>query len=101
MTAPSTARPSAIDVWGFHSATSMALGGEDPTVAFMQAANAAARDRGIDPTKPSDALDLSRDCILDDATTATDYNWQIHAGTLYLWSAALGPDMPDALARRM
>ena len=76
------------------------------TVLFDEAHNEAWTIRSdvaekVNPTKPSDALDLSRDCILDDASVATGFYWQIYAATLYLWPTSLGPTVPEALARRM
>ena len=59
--------------------------------AFLAAFNAALKGRGIDPTRPSDALDASRDISLDEAAQTLGAGWAIKNGTLYIWSRQAGP----------
>ncbi|MEB3023051.1 MULTISPECIES: hypothetical protein [Mycolicibacter] len=70
------------DVWGFGK---IVAAGADPNgdyVARVQKAMAAgAADRGISPSEPSDALDASRNIILDEFLGG---EWQIDSGTLYV-----------------
>lgn len=70
------------DVWGFGK---IIAAGADSTVDYLArvqlAMAAGARDRGISPAEPSDALDASRNIILDEYLGG---EWQIVAGTLYV-----------------
>lgn len=78
------------DVWGF--STVHAAMPEDPTnpsrdyvADFMKAANEAARERGITRLNvPSDALDQSRDLILDEAARSLSAVAEIVNETLTL-----------------
>lgn len=74
-----------LDVWGF----SGILAVEVPIDSFTRAMDRTARDRGIAPHIPSDALDLSRDIMLDEAAAALNAQWEIVGTTLRLWRSDL------------
>lgn len=73
------------DVWGFSESLSV----NTDVNQFFAAMNAAALDRGIKPNEPSDALDMSRDVILDDAAQKLGVQWEIVENTIRLWPAGL------------
>jgi hypothetical protein len=79
-----TAAPNpAYGAWGF---TKMELASNDRDMQFFfDRMNAAARDRGIDPGRESDALDASRDVILSDAIHGAGYDWEIVGDTIRVW----------------
>lgn len=78
------------DVWGFNR---ISLGSPaDPAVsvkAVVEALAVGAQDRGIDSSRPSDALDTSRDVIIDDVIFGVigglprGTDWKIDNDTLY------------------
>lgn len=72
------------EVYGF---SSIVAAGRDEDRDFIRdildGITAAAAERGIPITEPSDALDLSRDIILDEAVGVTG-NWTIQDGTLFV-----------------
>lgn len=76
------------DAWGFSE--SLAVNAD--VNEFFKAANAAALDRGIKPNEPSDALDLSRDVILDEAAQRLGLEWEIVEDTIRLWPRGLTLD---------
>lgn len=69
------------DVWGFSTTLMVNVN----VNAFMRSANEAALSRGIRPHKPSDALDMSRDVILDEAAQAHNSQWRIVGTELRVW----------------
>ena len=70
------------EVWGFGEVLSVEVDVAD----FCRAMNRAATERGIAPNVPSDALDLSRDVMLDEAAASLGADWSITPdGTLRLW----------------
>ncbi|WP_301850429.1 hypothetical protein [Rhodococcus pyridinivorans] len=54
------------EVWGFNTITTGGFPGVPTDAQVWTALADGARERGIDPTQPSDALDASRDVIVDD-----------------------------------
>lgn len=73
------------DVWGFTWIT-----GVDTDIAdFCQAMNAAAESRSIAPNVPSDALDVSRDLMLDEAAQSLNAYWAIEGKELRVWPRGL------------
>ena len=79
-----------IDVWGFESIVTGGIAAPGPDQ-VMVALNAGARDRGIsNTTHPSDALDASRDVIIDDVVHGVigglrrGDHWSVDNGTLYI-----------------
>lgn len=69
------------EVWGFSHYLAVDL---DGTLGdrFLAAMNAEALDRGITPNVPSDALDASRNVIMDDAARKVGAEWSIVDDTL-------------------
>lgn len=57
-----------LEVWGFSTIlVASPQTTDDLPAKTMDSINNAARERGIHPGQPSDALDLSRDIIIDEA----------------------------------
>lgn len=88
-----------VEVWGF---SKIALGGAATAggknwspASFMEALGVGAQDRGIDPNVPSDALDASRDCIIDDVVFGVGSDrrpgaaWEIKDDTIYVVSEGM------------
>lgn len=73
------------DVWGFSE--SLAVNADINE--FFKHVNDAAKDRGIDAHVPSDALDMSRDIILDEAAQKLGLEWEIVDDTIRLWPAGV------------
>lgn len=82
-------------VWGFGNVEAV----EADIPGFLIALNAAATSRGIASHLPSDALDLSRDSILDEAAQSVGADWHIAPGvplsTLRLARTGLSVDWPE------
>lgn len=95
------------EVWGF--GRTIAVNAD--IASFLQAMHRAAVSRGILATHlPSDALDLSRDIILDEAAAALGVTWAIVPGeplsTLRLARRGLSVDwakvdVPDEIGERL
>ncbi|NKS02609.1 hypothetical protein GS528_16705 [Rhodococcus hoagii] len=75
--------------WGFRTVkTGTATGSPEPSEVW-RALEAGARDRGVDPMVASDALDASRDVIVDDVRHGlvgglrACQGWTIENNTLY------------------
>lgn len=66
-----------LDVWGFSRvlAVTDSTDTRDLPNMFAQAFSREAESRGISPSVPSDALDMSRDLILDDAARSMGFMW--------------------------
>lgn len=62
-----------VEVWGFRSVLSV----EASVQEFCRALGKAAKERGIPSHLPSDALDASRDLMLDEAAQAVNATWSI------------------------
>lgn len=56
--------------------------------------NRAATERGITLAEPSDAADLSRDIIIDEAVWPLGGRWAIDGDTLRVWPRELGDAWP-------
>jgi len=69
------------EVWGFSTTLMVNMSVNH----FMRSVNGAAVDRGINPRVPSDALDLSRDLILDEAAAEHNMQWEIVGTELRVW----------------
>lgn len=72
------------EVWGFGSI--IAVSNADDTAGdFCRALNTAAASRSITPNVPSDALDQSRDIMVDEAAHSLGMEWAVVDDTLRLW----------------
>lgn len=69
------------DVWGFSTTLMVNVDVNN----FMRTANGKAVARGIRPHVPSDAMDLSRDIILDEAAQEHRSSWEIVGTELRVW----------------
>lgn len=69
------------EVWGFSDILAVNVEVSD----FCKAMNAAAVSRNIAPNVPSDALDLSRDIMLDEAAQSLGAECEIVDTTLRVW----------------
>lgn len=56
---------------------------------FLKEVNTAASERGIILNEPSDALDMSRDVILDEAAARCSVRWEIIDRTMCLTPTSL------------
>lgn len=74
-----------LDVWGFSNILAVEVLISD----FCKAMNAAAESRSIAANVPSDALDLSRDVMLDEAAASLNARWALVDSTLRLWRSDL------------
>ena len=86
-----------LSVWGFSDVLSVDADISD----FMKALNAA-ESRGIKAHLPSDALDLSRDLMIDEAAHQLGADWSI-AQPRSAWRSAVSPSTGTTfptLARR-
>lgn len=74
-----------IDVWGFGKIVAVGPEGSASIDDISRGMDFHARDRGIDPSQPSDALDMSRDIVLDDAVHGAGADaWEIRDDVLYV-----------------
>lgn len=69
------------EVWGFSEIVAVNVEVSD----FCKAMNAAAESRNIAPNVPSDALDLSRDIMLDEAAQSLRSEWEVVGNTIRVW----------------
>jgi hypothetical protein len=68
---------------------------------FLAAVSREARSRGVDPTKPSDALDASRDVILADAAQTLGLSYSFVGDALCLAPAGIAFDFEEYLAGKV
>lgn len=73
---------SSIDSLGFHSIVIAGPERDDYLTPFIERMKEAAKGRGISLDEPSDALDASRDVIIDHAAQGAD--WDIMGNVLYV-----------------
>lgn len=87
-----------MNAWGFTSVELATLEGDDTLTVdkLCERLNAFARERGIDPGRESDALDASRDLIVDEATALGAFDWEIVGDTLRIWDSRYGKPSPWA-----
>lgn len=75
-----------VEAWGFGAVEILRAENEvDAVQPLLMALNAEAKNRRISPTKASDALDMSRDLIIDDAVVivlGATHVWAIQDQTL-------------------
>lgn len=84
-------KPSAVDILGFASIVVAGMdAGHDYPKLVLAGINSAAEDLSITLDEPSDALDMSRDLILDEAV-GRDGQWEIHEEVLYVGFGGLSP----------
>lgn len=71
------------EVWGFGTieVAKPSTDTTDRVAEFCRNLNAAAASRSIEPNVPSDALDMSRDIMLDEAAHAMGYTWRLWRST--------------------
>lgn len=81
---------------GFTSIEALTVEGDsrDMPNLMAKAINGAALSRGIRVTGPSDALDMSRDIILDEAAASLGCTWEIKGDTLRIWPLQYGHTWP-------
>lgn len=84
------------EAWGFSTLTTATPDGsfEDVSSRFCKALGEAAKSRGIATHIPSDALDMSRDVMLDEAAQSIGMQWQIVGDTLRLWPVGVTIEWP-------
>lgn len=81
---------------GFSSIEALTVEGDnrDMPNLMAKAINGAALSRGIKVNAPSDALDMSRDIILDEAAATLGCTWEISGDTLRIWPLQYGHTWP-------
>lgn len=66
------------EVWGFGRIAAVTTDEDADTIGrFCKALDRAAKERHIAPHVPSDALDMSRDVMVDEAARSLDMQWEI------------------------
>lgn len=87
---------SAKEALGFTSIEALTVEGDsrDMPNLMAKAINGAALSRGIRVNGPSDALDMSRDIILDEAAASLGCTWEIKGDTLRIWPLQYGHTWP-------
>lgn len=89
-----------LDVWGFSRvlAVTVSTDTRDLPNLFAQAFSREAKARGIDSSKPSDALDMSRDLILDDAARSIGFTWHQKGEELALVPVGVSVALDDVFS---